>query len=146
LRDLVDDGGMHATRGSGIEPRIDGVIVCVRNMRQTLAFYRLLGLEMPAVPDGEGFVTLQHHGLHLAWCSDPAERALDPGRRRPTGHGQARLTVRCGTCFDVDVLYRKVVEAGCPVLLEPCDAPWGARCCRVLDPDGVVVELFAPFP
>ena len=49
-------------------------------------------------------------------------------------------------------------ELGCGVRLEwtvesspsptsaPHDAGWGARVCRVLDPDGNTVELYAPWP
>jgi hypothetical protein len=38
------------------------------------------------------------------------------------------------------------VGAGFEGDLEPFDAPWDSRHCRILDPDGNAIDLFAPPP
>jgi len=45
---------------------------------------------------------------------------------------------------DVDRLYRELTAAGAHGYKEPWDAFWGQRYAQVHDPDGNVVDLFAP--
>jgi uncharacterized glyoxalase superfamily protein PhnB len=50
----------------------------------------------------------------------------------------------CESPAAVDELYAALVADGVHSYAEPWDAFWGERCAEVLDPDGNVVDLFAP--
>jgi uncharacterized glyoxalase superfamily protein PhnB len=41
-------------------------------------------------------------------------------------------------------MFERLTAAGYPGSLSPYDAPWGQRYATVLDPDGNIVDLFAP--
>ena len=50
----------------------------------------------------------------------------------------------CESPEGVDRLYRELVDAGVEGYREPWDAFWGQRYAQVKDPDGNVIDLFAP--
>jgi catechol 2,3-dioxygenase-like lactoylglutathione lyase family enzyme len=128
-------------------PTIFCVTSVVRDMARTLDFYRLLGLEIPPSEDGRGYVSVDpERVVRLAWTSEEIERPVDPTSRPPTGSGRLGLAFRCDSPDAVDATFRTLVEAGHRSVLEPVDARWGARLCRVIDPDGNTVDVFAPLP
>ena len=134
------------TGAGGVTPRIEGITLVVDDMARALAFYRMLGFKLPPADNG-GFATLaQDGGFRLAWNTETIERAFNLDWRCPSNAGRMSLVLRCSSPGDVDRAFERVVAAGGTVVLEPFDAPWGARHCRVLDPDGNVVDLFAPIP
>ncbi len=50
----------------------------------------------------------------------------------------------CESAADVDVVYAELTGAGYESHKEPWDAFWGQRYAQVRDPDGHVIDLFAP--
>jgi uncharacterized glyoxalase superfamily protein PhnB len=54
------------------------------------------------------------------------------------------VAFRCESPEDVDRLYRELTDAGAPGHKEPWDALWGQCYAQVKDPDGSVLDLFAP--
>jgi catechol 2,3-dioxygenase-like lactoylglutathione lyase family enzyme len=119
-------------------PEIAGFTTMVGDMRRSLEFYRRLGLRVPSSADHQGFVSVAiGSGTHLAF----EHRSLES-----SDQGRLSIGVRCGSPDAVDALYHSLASDGATGLLEPFDAPWGARHCRLLDPDGNTVELFAPLP
>jgi catechol 2,3-dioxygenase-like lactoylglutathione lyase family enzyme len=128
-------------------PTIDAISSVVENMARTLDFYRLLGFDIPTAADTNSYVSIDLDGeLHLAWNTAAVERTIKPDWVRPTVPGNMGITLRCVDPAAVDALFRTVTAAGHTAVLEPFDTPWGARHCRVLDPDRNAVDLFAPLP
>lgn len=128
-------------------PRIDSIATVVKDMGRTLGFYRLLGLEIPIDADGEGYVTVNlGTGLRFSWNTEDVERSFNHGWRAPPTSGRMGTTFRCEDATEVDLVYARILAAGHQGVLAPFDAPWGSRHCRVLDPDGNAVDLFAPMP
>ena len=84
--------------------------------------------------------------MRFSWNSEAIERSINPDWERPTVPGRIGIILRCAQPAEVDAVFHAVVAAGNTAVLEPFDAPWGARHCRVLDPDGNAVDLFAPLP
>lgn len=62
------------------------------------------------------------------------------GMPEPEPHGRLGIAFRC----DVDATFAALIESGVKPHREPWDAPWGQRYAQVYDPDGVIVDLFAP--
>ena len=128
-------------------PKLDVVGMVVTDMAATLAFYRRLGLEIPEgaenEPHGHVEATLPG-GLRLAWDTVEVIRSFDPEWQPPAGGHRMSLAFLCDSPADVDERFRELVDAGYRAHKEPWDAFWGQRYAEVLDPDGNVVDLFAP--
>ncbi len=124
-------------------PRLDMIGIVAADLARSLAFYRLLGLDLPADADDAPHVEVQLDGVRLAW--DPIEtiRSFDPGFE-PVRGGAIALAFHCGSPAGVDEVVARLAGAGATVHLAPFDAPWGQRYATVLDPDGNGVDLFAP--
>jgi catechol 2,3-dioxygenase-like lactoylglutathione lyase family enzyme len=120
------------------------VELVVADMAATLAFYRRLGLDLPAEADGEPHVEADLGGLRIAWDTEDTIRSFDPSWTPPTGGHRAGLAFACDTPAEVDAAYAELVEAGYDGHLPPWDAFWGMRYAVVHDPDGRPVDLLAP--
>jgi catechol 2,3-dioxygenase-like lactoylglutathione lyase family enzyme len=129
----------------GMTPRFDAVGLVVSDLAKSLAFYRRLGLDIPADADNEPHVeyTLPG-GLRLLW--DPVEtvRSFDPDWTAPKGGNRVSLAFACADQDEVDRVYADVTGAGYTGHKEPWDAEWGQRYAVLHDPDGNGVDLFAP--
>ncbi len=117
------------------------------DMAKTLAFYRLLGLDIPASADAESHVeTTLPAGTRLMWDRAEAVRSMDPAWTPPSGGHRIALAFDCGSPGGVDGKYAEVIAADHRGHHAPWDAPWGQRYATVLDPDGNHVDLFASLP
>lgn len=127
-------------------PRLDLIGIVVEDMARSLAFYRRLGLDVPADAGGEPHVELTlPGGLRLAWDTLETIQSFDPGFEKPERSGIG-LAFLLPTPADVDSTYEELVAAGYHGHKPPWDAFWGQRYAVVKDPDGNGVDLFAPLP
>lgn len=127
-------------------PRIDVIGLVVADMGKALAFYRRLGLDLPAAADDQPHV--EHAlpgGLRLAFDTHETMRSFDPDFT-PAAKGLISLGFACDAPAEVDSTYAMLVGAGHEGHRAPWDAFWGQRYASVCDPDGNVVDLFAPLP
>lgn len=128
-----------------MSPRFDSIGLVAADLPATLAFYRLLGLEIPATADQEPHVEVTvPGGLRLLWDPVSTIASFDPTFDAATGLGGSSLGFACDDAADVDHVHEAVVAAGHPSHLDPFDAAWGQRYATVVDPDGNHVDLFAP--
>ncbi|TXS57434.1 VOC family protein [Streptomyces sp. t39] len=125
-------------------PRLDAIGLIVSDMAASLAFYRRLGLEIPAGADTapHAEATLPG-GTRVLWDTEETIRSFDPGWSRPEAGERLGLAFRCDGPAEVDSLYAELLAAGHRGHLKPWDAVWGQRYAVVLDPDGMGVSLFA---
>ena len=125
-------------------PRLDAIGLVVADMAASLAFYRRLGLDIPADADTAPHAeTTLPSGLRVLWDTEETIRSFDPEWARPTGGERVGLAFLCDSPAEVDSLYAELTGAGYKGHLEPWDADWGQRYALVLDPDGSAVSLFA---
>jgi len=127
-----------------MQPKFDLIGIVVKDMAKALAFYRALGLDIPAELDSEGHaeITLDN-GLRVAWDSYETIRSFDDDWKEPNGHPQIGLAFLCQDAGDVDAQYQRIVDAGYQSHKAPFDAFWGQRYAQVKDPDGNIIDLFA---
>ncbi|MFD7095887.1 VOC family protein [Streptomyces xanthophaeus] len=126
-------------------PRLDVIGLVVSDMAASLAFYRRLGLDVPAGADDQPHVeAVLPGGLRVAWDTEETIRSFDPSFTPPTGDGRLGLAFLCDSPAEVDALYAELTGAGYLGHLKPWDAFWGQRYAVILDPDGCEVSLFAP--
>jgi uncharacterized glyoxalase superfamily protein PhnB len=138
-RPLASVGGMK------LRPAV--IELVVSDMSATLAFYRLLGLDIPADADKEPHVDVDLGGIHLAFDTEETVRSFDPAWSAPTGGGhRVALAFACESPSEVDDAWTQITEAGYQGHLKPWDAFWGMRYAVVHDPNGTPIDLFAPLP
>ncbi|MCX6047100.1 MAG: VOC family protein [Chloroflexi bacterium] len=124
--------------------QLDMIGIVVHNMEAALRFYRLLGMEIPAGVEAEDHVEcITASGYRVAWDTVTLIKSLDPNWVEPVGHGMS-LAFKCSRPAEVDQRYQELVEAGYPGRKAPWDAFWGQRYAQIQDPDGNLVDLFAP--
>ena len=124
--------------------RFDAVGIVVADMAGALAFYRLLGLDVPADADAEPHVEVAlPGGTRLLFDTDATIASFHPSWEPGRG-GRVGLAFALPDPAAVDAAYAAVVGAGHRGELAPFDAFWGQRYATVHDPDGTGVDLFAP--
>lgn len=121
--------------------RLDYVILYVRDIASSVAFYRdVIGLPFKFqeggyaefATDGTKFALYERSGLQ--------ELIGSPG---PPGGAAGEVAF---VVADVDAEAERLRDAGARVLSGPLDRPWGHRTLHVEDPDGFVVELAQEIP
>lgn len=122
------------------------VELVVADMVATLAFYRRLGLDIPAHADTEAHVDVDFGGLRIAFDTVDTIRSFDPSWSPPIGGHRVALAFACDTPDQVDDAWAQLTAAGYEGHLPPWDAFWGMRYAVVHDPDGTPVDLFAFLP
>ncbi len=126
-----------------MEPRLDAIGITTADMASSLRFYALLGVPVPAAPEGDHAEATLPSGIRLMWDTVELAKQIDRDWEPPVGHRQT-LAFHCGSAAGVDETASAVATAGFAVKSEPWDAFWGQRYATVVDPDGNVVDLFAP--
>jgi uncharacterized glyoxalase superfamily protein PhnB len=124
---------------------LDQLNIVVRDMEAAVAFYRMLGLEIPdTLPEWQA-----HH--RTAKLDGDVDLDLDSTAFTPdwnAGWPASRPGVVVGfrveTREDVDDLYAELTGAGHVGQQPPYDAFWGARYAIVEDPSGNAVALMSP--
>ncbi len=123
-------------------PRLNAFGIVVRDMGESIRFYRLLDVDLPETPsEGHVEATLPN-GVRLMLDAEEVVRSFRPDWTRETGN-QLGLAFECASADEVDAVYARVVEAGFESEKEPWDAFWGQRYAQLRDPNGVPVDLFA---
>lgn len=123
---------------------MDAIGIITADLAASLAFYRRLGLDIPADADSAPHVEVAlPGGQRLLWDTEDVVRSFDPGWTAPSGGERLGLAFRCDGAAEVDAVYEDLTGAGYRGRLKPWDAVWGQRYAMVLDPDGCAVSLFA---
>jgi len=121
---------------------LDAIGIVTRDARESVRFYRLLGVQV-GDPTEDHHETTLPSGVRLMWDSLSLMKQLDPDWVEPTGQRLA-LAFASASPAEVDRTHRAIVDAGFQSKKGPWDAFWGQRYAQVIDPDGNVVDLFAP--
>jgi catechol 2,3-dioxygenase-like lactoylglutathione lyase family enzyme len=124
-------------------PKLDMIGLVVEDMAASLAFYRKLGLDIPDTDEPHVEATLPN-GLRFGWDTVAVVRSFDPEWTKPVGGNAVGICFLCDSPADVDKLHASLVADGHRSHKDPWDAVWGQRYASIEDPDGNVVDLFAP--
>jgi uncharacterized glyoxalase superfamily protein PhnB len=128
-------------------PQLDAFGIPVSDMARSIAFYRRLGLDFPEGAENEGHAEAAlGGGLRYMLDTEEVMRAFDPEWKRPTDGHLVGGAFRCESPEEVDRVYRELLAAGATPHKEPWDAFWGQRYAQLKDPDGTVIDLYAPLP
>lgn len=132
---------------AAMTPQLDMIGIVANDLAASLAFYRLLGLDIPEGAESEPHVEVTlPNGLRIAWDPVSTITSFDASWTAPTGSPRVALAFLCDSPAEVDQMHERVVAAGFHSHLAPWDAFWGQRYATVHDPDGNAVDLFAALP
>jgi uncharacterized glyoxalase superfamily protein PhnB len=117
--------------------------IIAADMKKTLDFYRILGLEIPEGLEGEDNVDVKiSDAITLGFLSEALARHADSKFQTPVGQSM-NLQFECSSASEVDATFQRLIDHQYEGYAEPWDAFWGQRFARIKDPDGRVVNLFA---
>lgn len=121
------------------------VEIFARDVPRSVEFYRLLGLAVPDPGEPDPHVEVElPGGNRLAFDAEQTITGMHPDWSPPDSAGRVAIAFGLASPADVDAMFERLTKAGHPGSLQPFDAPWGQRYATVLDPDGNLVDLFAP--
>jgi len=123
-------------------PDLNAIGIAVSDLRRSMQFYRLLGLDLPEDPAEDHVEATMANGTRLMFDTEEVIRSFLPDWGRVDGN-QVSLAFECASPAEVDEVYTRVVAGGFEGEKEPWDAFWGQRYALLGDPDGVRVNLFA---
>jgi predicted lactoylglutathione lyase len=121
--------------------------IVVRDMRTSLAFYRLLGLSINEIPIAEW---APHHasavtsnGVQVEFDSLAFAKQWNPGLDEAKLGTAALPFFHVATREEVDWAHARMTAAGYRSQKAPEDAFWGARYAILEDPDGNAVGIMS---
>jgi catechol 2,3-dioxygenase-like lactoylglutathione lyase family enzyme len=118
--------------------RFHGVCLVTGDVRRLSGFYRdLLDAELQG---DETFARLAAVGAELAICHVAVLERMAPGALA-VGAGGVVLEFEVA---DVDQPCARLLVLGAPVVKPPTTQPWGLRSVWFRDPDGNLINFFAP--
>ena len=127
------------------KPVLNAFGIVVDDMARSLAFYRALGLDIPAEADAEPHVDIElGGGVRLMFDSVEIARSLHPDWEPPSGGHRMGMALECACPTAVDEIHARLVALGHASAKDPWDAFWGQRYAVLTDPDGNLVDLYAP--
>jgi catechol 2,3-dioxygenase-like lactoylglutathione lyase family enzyme len=122
--------------------QLNAIALLVEDMERAKAFYRRLGLEFTG--DGTHADCHLPSGFRIMLDTHAMAKSLIPGWSAPTGSARVAFAFQCDAPADVDARFEELTGAGAEVVKQPYDAPWGHRYATLLDPDGNMIDLYAP--
>jgi len=123
-----------------VEIQLSMMVLEVRDLAASTAFYRRLGLDLPdPMPDRPVVIHRMGSGVSLLLTTSFAS-VYDPAWSRPTGGYQQLLEFFVGEKDAVDERWADLVEAGHHSRMPPTQTA-GPYAAMVDDPDGNVVLL-----
>jgi uncharacterized glyoxalase superfamily protein PhnB len=125
-------------------PELNAIGIVASDVARSIAFYRLLGVDVPEEGEGHIEATLPS-GTRFMLDEESVVKSFRPDWTRETGN-QLALAFECSSPAEVDELWHRAKDAGFEADKEPWDAFWGQRYAQLRDPDGVPVDLFARLP
>ena len=91
-------------------PALTAIGVVSKDLKESVRFYRLLGLSFPD-PDGDHVEATLPSGIRLMLDTLELIKQLEPDWTEPRGHRMG-LAFECSSPGDVDVNYLRVKQAG----------------------------------
>lgn len=132
-------------------PVLDQLNLVVADMERSIAFYRILGLDIPddavwRTDTGAHHVVMKMpDGFELALDSYALAETYNAGWRPFSGAGNRTvMSFRYADAAEVDAVYERVVAQGHASSQPPYYTFWGSRYAIVADPDGSHVGLMSP--
>lgn len=128
-----------------MELKLDGIMIWVESVPETVAFYeKAFGLTAQMMNDEETYAQLTTGETTLSFAQEDAARttgiSITPHRakERPAAFQLALVSE------DVEAAFQRASQAGAAVAVPITQKPWGQRLGYLRDLNGVLIELSSP--
>jgi uncharacterized glyoxalase superfamily protein PhnB len=119
--------------------RFSSVCIITQDVRRLRDFYQNV---LQALAEGDdSFVEFSLQGSKLSLCSAQLMEEMASGSTPMSGHGNCVLEFEVE---DVDQEYRRLKQLAVTIVKPPTTQPWGLRSVWLRDPDGNIVNFYAP--
>ena len=119
--------------------RFNGICMITRDVQAMRDFYHQV---LQARSEGDDvFTAFSTEGAQLTLFHEKGMEQMAPGSMGGRGHGSYALEFEVE---DVDREHERLVELGVPIVKPPTTQPWGLRSVWFRDPDGNIVNFYAP--
>lgn len=123
--------------------KIDALSITSTNLKRTVAFYELLGMQFASYSDDEKHIEPVTKDGQVRLMIDAQDLIESIYGTKPVPPTHSSFAILCDSKEEVNAVCVKIKEAGHTIVKEPFDAFWGQRYATVKDPDGYMVDLFA---
>lgn len=124
--------------------KLDAVSVVSDDLEKSRRFYELLGFAFDRHGPGDDHIEARTapDGVRLMIDSRKLVASLTGTTPEPATH--SAFAMLCESPAEVNATAKVVEEAGFEIVTPPWDAFWGQRYAVVRDPNGYMIDLFAP--
>jgi catechol 2,3-dioxygenase-like lactoylglutathione lyase family enzyme len=123
--------------------KFDMIGLFVNDLHGMVEFYRdVLGLETEW--NGEGpYAEFRHEGIRFSMYERKRlPELIGQTPSYPDGiNGTLELAIDLSHFEDVDLEFKRLLNAGARPVYEPRDEPWGMRSSMITDPEGNLIEI-----
>ena len=124
--------------------KLDAVSVSSGDFAKTAKFYALLGFKFSKfAADAKHLEPVTAAG-EVRLMIDDRDLMKSMIGKDPVPPTHSSFAIKCASPAGVDTAVAKIEAAGFKVVKQPWDAFWGQRYAIVADPDGYMVDVFAP--
>lgn len=124
--------------------KLDAIGLSSKDFKKTIEFYSMLGFEFGDLSEGDMHLETIPKTGEIRLMFDTVELLTKLNGVAPHPPTHSIVAVLCDSPEDVDRVADLVHEAGFSVIKRPWNAFWGQRYAVLQDPDGYLVDLFAP--
>jgi uncharacterized glyoxalase superfamily protein PhnB len=132
--------GRHSESASPATPALADTCLITNDVRNLASFYEKV-LQVEPQPSGDEYAEFHTPGAVLALFSSDAQEKYIPGVTSARQNRSAILEFRVP---DVDREYARLQNLVTVWVKPPTTQPWGTRSVYFRDPDGNLVDFFAP--
>ncbi len=119
--------------------QIKGICLITPDVAKLRNFYQAV-LEMESEGD-DTFTAFAVGGITFSLFTEREMERMAPGSTRNAGSGRCTLEFEVD---DVDQEFERLTKLGVSIVKPPTTQPWGLRSVWFRDPDGNIVNFFAP--
>ncbi|MHA2365154.1 MAG: VOC family protein [Candidatus Hodarchaeales archaeon] len=125
-----------------MKPKIDTFNLYVKEMKQTIKFYRLLNLKIAEGSEHKSYAKVEDSMISFYDQKTVHTFFGDKICFNNPCHS-FNISLRVITPSQVDEIYNSVIQEGFSSFQPPINTDWGQRVAFLLDPDGNLIELNA---
>ena len=109
-------------------------------MKNSLDFYRELGLAIPVSANEEHHVEVAYDGVLLSFDTLESAQMILGDQQEPVGY-RMEIAFQYDSKEELDESFTRLTLKGYKGHTEPMDTPWGERYAIIKDPDDNLISL-----
>ncbi len=122
--------------------KINAVGVASKNLKETIKFYTILGLEFPEYKEGEKHIESVNNTCAKLMFDD-VNFVKEMIGKFPVPSNHSNFAIQYDTPAELNKVVKELEKQNFKIVKAPWDAFWGQRYAIVSDPDGYLVDLYS---